>query len=98
MVKLVIVTGLGLTVREAVLVTVPREAVMVAGVSLLTVPAVTVKVALVLPEATVTLVGTVAAGLSLERATGTPPVGAAAVRVTVPVVLPPEKTRWESRV
>jgi len=55
-------------------------------VDALTVPAVTVNVAVVAPEATVTLEGTVAAEvLELERATETPPVPAASVNVTVPV-------------
>jgi hypothetical protein len=52
---------------------------------------VTVNVADVLPVATVTLVGTVAADvLLLERVTTAPPLGAALLRVTVPVDgLPP---------
>ena len=48
----------------------------------------TVKFALVLPDGTVTLDGTVAADvLLLESETTAPPEGAAAVRVTVPVEL-----------
>ena len=43
------------------------------------------KVAVVAPANTVTLAGTVAAALSLDRATTVPPVGAAAFKVTVPV-------------
>src|SRR5207249_6455509 len=52
---------------------------------------VTVKVALVAPAATVTLVGTVAAAvLALLRPTTAPPAGAPAVNVTVPCdELPP---------
>ena len=51
---------------------------------------VTVKFAVVLPAATVTLAGTVAEALLLDRATEMPPVGAVAFRVTVPVEgLPP---------
>ncbi len=48
------------------------------------------KVAVVLPAATVTVAGTVAEVLLLESATETPPVGAAPLRVTVPVAdVPP---------
>jgi len=55
-------------------------------VDALTVAAVTVKVAVVAPAATVTLEGTVAAEvLELESDTTTPPVPAASVNVTVPV-------------
>lgn len=46
----------------------------------------TVKVAVVLPEATVTLDGTVATDVfPLDRVTTVPPEGALALRVTVPV-------------
>jgi hypothetical protein len=59
-------------------------------VEVVTVPAVTVNVAVVAPDATVTLAGTLAAvELELESETTAPLVPAAAVRVTVPVpVLP----------
>jgi hypothetical protein len=51
---------------------------------------VTVKFAVVAPAATVTLDGTVAAAESSERVTTAPPLGAAALKVTVPVEeLPP---------
>ena len=76
----------GLTVTLAVLLASEYEAVSVAGVAALTVPAVTVNVAEVAPGATVTLGGTLAAeGLELKSDTTTPPDGAAAVNVTVPV-------------
>ena len=52
----------------------------------------TVKLALVCPAATVTLAGTVAAALLLDNVTAMPPVGAAAVSVTVPVELAPPVT------
>jgi hypothetical protein len=55
-----------------------------------TVPADTVNVAEVAPWGTVTFAGTpAAAGLELERDTTAPPVGAAAVNVTVPVPVCP---------
>ena len=49
-------------------------------------------VAVVAPAATVTLAGTCAAALLLERVTEDPPVGAAALNVTVPVALLPPVT------
>lgn len=45
----------------------------------------TVKVALLLPAGTVTLAGTLAAPLLLERVTCAPPAGAGPLSVTVPV-------------
>ena len=51
-----------------------------------------VKLALVCPAATVTLAATVAAALLLDNVTTVPPVGAAAVSVTVPVELVPPVT------
>ena len=53
---------------------------------------VTVKVALVAPAATVTLVGTVAAAESSESDTAAPPAGAAALKVTTPVEEAPPTT------
>ncbi len=58
---------------------------MVTGVEVPTALVVTVNVALVLPPATVTLAGTVAAEvLLLDSDTTTPPAGAALPSVTVP--------------
>ena len=66
---------------------------MVTDVEAVTAVVVTVKVALVAPASTVTLAGTVAtAVLLLERVTTAPPLGAAALRVTVPVEGLPPKT------
>ena len=62
----------------------------VTGVAALTVPAVTMKVAEVCPCGIVTVAGTLAAVvLELESDTMTPPLPAAAVRLTVPVADPP---------
>lgn len=63
---------------------------MVTAVLLATGIVVTVNVAVVAFAATVTLSGTIAAGLLLVRVTTAPPAGAAALSVTVPVDgLPP---------
>ena len=58
---------------------------MVTGVDAATALVLTVKVALLLPAATVTLGGTLAAALLLESATAAPPVGAGPLSATVPV-------------
>jgi len=58
---------------------------MVTGVEAVTVVVLTVNVPLVYPAMTVTLDGTVAADALLERLTTAPPLGAAPLRVTVPV-------------
>ncbi len=80
----------GLTVSVAVLVTPLKTAEMVAVTEVVTVLVVTVKFALVLPAATVTLVGMVVATELSESDTTTPPTGAAALKVTVPIEeLPP---------
>ena len=76
----------GLMVTPAVLLAPEYDAVIVAGVDVLTVPAVTVNVAEVAPCATVTLDGTLAAPLfELDSETTAPLEGAAPVSVTVPV-------------
>ncbi len=83
--------GGGATVKTALLVAPPNEPEIVTGVDEATGCVVTVNVLLVLPAATVTLAGTVAtAVLLLDSVTTAPPLGAAALRVTVPVEeLPP---------
>ena len=58
----------------------------------MTEPAVTVKLAVEAPAATVTEAGVVNAELLSERATAEPPLGAAADNVTVQVELAPEAT------
>jgi hypothetical protein len=52
----------------------------------------TVKLALVCPAATITLAGTVAAALLRDSVTTVPPLGAAAVKITIPVELTPPVT------
>ena len=67
-------------------------AVIVALVLVATALVVTVKLAEVAPDGTVTDAGTVAAALLLERVTTKPAVGAALVMVTVPVDETPPTT------
>ena len=78
-------------VSDALLVIPPREADIVTTVFRLTVAVVMLKVAVVLPAATVAVEGTAAfPELLLDKFTTKPPVGAGAVSVTVPTeVLPP---------
>ena len=75
----------GFTVRATDFVVPLLEAVIVTAVDATTDWVATENVALVAPAATVTLAGTVAAALLLASVTTVPPVGAAAVKVTVPV-------------
>jgi len=58
---------------------------MVTGVDVVTALVLTVNVALLAPAATVTLAGTVAVDVLLERETVAPPAGAGPLSVTVPV-------------
>ena len=82
----------GLIVSVACWEVLPSVAVIVAVVIEETNVVVTVKLALVDPLATVTLLGTLALELLLLRVTTVPPEGAAALRVTVPVELFPPVT------
>jgi hypothetical protein len=81
-----------LTARFACRVVPLYEAEIVAFVEKTTMFVLTGNVAVLAPAGTVTVEGTSAAELSLERRTCTPPAGAAALRVTVPVedCVPPE--------
>jgi len=80
----------GFTVSVTVLDVPPNAPAIVTGVEVVTVLVVTVKLALLDPEATVTLAGTVVALELSESDTTAPPFGAGALNVTVPVEeLPP---------
>src|ERR1700739_2329389 len=82
----------GVMVSEACCELLPSVAVITAVVVLLTDVVVTVTVAEVEPEGTVTLPGTLADELLLFKVTTEPPEGAAELRVTVPVELFPPTT------
>ena len=75
----------GFTVSAAVLVTPAKTAEMVAEDEVVTELVVILKLALLLPAVTVTLVGTLVALELSESVTTAPPAGAAAPKVTVPV-------------
>jgi hypothetical protein len=78
--------GTGVTVTPNVLLIPEKDAVRVAEVDVLTLPVLTENVAEVEPAGTVTEDGTLAAVvLELESDTETPPLPAAAVKLTVPV-------------
>ena len=79
-------------VNVVVAVLLPWVAVSVTVVAVATGLVVTVKFAVVAPAKTVTLVGTVAEVELVLNVTGTPPVGAAELRVTVPVEDTPPRT------
>ena len=73
---------------ENVFAALPALAVRVTVVAVLTVEAEAVKIALVVPAATVTLAGTAKATLLLARLTTNPPAAAAAFSVTVQLSVP----------
>jgi hypothetical protein len=83
----------GVTVKAAVFVVLSYVAEMVTDVDAATLEVPLVNVAVVAPVAIVTLAGTGAtAALLLKSDTNAPPLGAAAVKVTVPVALAPPTT------
>jgi hypothetical protein len=91
--KVMLVTVGAWTVKVAVLFEAPRVAVIVTVAFDDTAAVVAVKVAVVLPDVTVTLAGTVAAAvLELDKLTATPEGPAAPLMVTVPVESVPPDT------
>ena len=82
----------GVTVSDAVRVTLPAFAVIVTGVDVVTALVVIEKVALVAPCGTFTVAGTDAAALLLESVTPNPPAGAVPVSVMVPCDVAPPVT------
>ena len=79
-------------VSVAVWVTPPEMPVIVAVVAVCKACVVMAKVAEVCPLGTVTIAGTVAVVLLLDRETMSPPAGAGFVRMTVPVAVAPPIT------
>jgi hypothetical protein len=86
---------IGFTVKLALRLVPPSEAVRTAVVIEVTVPAVAVKEAVVAPCSTVTEAGTDTAWFELESAIVTPPAGAGAEMVTVPCVVCPLTMEFE---
>jgi hypothetical protein len=82
----------GVTVSVAVFVDVPRVAVMITEVEEVTAVVFTTNGWMVVPGATVTVEGTVAADMLLETETFAPAYGAGPLRVTVPVEEEPPVT------
>jgi hypothetical protein len=82
----------GVRLSEATLELPLADAVTLAVSETVTVPALALHVPCVAPAGTVMEAGTVRALLSSEIATAKPPEGAAALRVTVHVAVPPEAT------
>ena len=78
-------SGYNSIAKLAVLVVLLYEAEIVEVVETRTIDVFTANVALVLPAATVTLAGTLAAPLLLDSVTCAPPAGAGPLSVTVPV-------------
>src|SRR5262249_46654900 len=91
-----VLRGPGFTVSTAVFSPV-KLALIVTAVLEVTPTLVTVNVPVVAPAATVTVAGTVAAGLLEASETAAPPVGAAAFNVTVPVLVAPDITAIGAR-
>jgi hypothetical protein len=86
----------GVTVKTAVFVTPSSVAEIVTDVDAETFDVAMVKVALAVPAGMVTLSGTVATALLLlESEISAPPIGAAAVSITVPIALEPPTTAAE---
>jgi hypothetical protein len=87
-----VVTLGALTVKAALAFEAPRVALMLAVAFVPTGVVVTVAVPVVDPEATVIVLGTVAAALSEDNATTAPPAGAGLLKVTVAVLVTPPRT------